>query len=120
MGARLQFPYQGKVGMGRGLGVLWSMALAALPALAQEPALAQVRSLREVQGRITAVDPRGGMLTLEHPGGRVELRVDDSTTLFLPGHTGRLEDLRVGQQIRAAYEPRERGAVAQWIELIEP
>jgi hypothetical protein len=46
--------------------------------------------------------------------------VDASTTLFLPGHTGRLEDLRVGQQVRAAYEPRERGAVAQWIELIEP
>jgi hypothetical protein len=108
------------MGMGRGHAVLWGVVLGALPALAQEPAVAEVRSLREVQGRITAVNTRGGTLTLEHPGGRVELRVDGGTTLFLPGHTGKLEDLRVGQHVRAAYEPRERGAVAQWIELVEP
>ena len=51
---------------------------------------------------------------------RVELRVDGDTTLFLPGRTGRLADLKAGQRVRAAYEPRERGSVAQWIELVEP
>lgn len=105
--------------MVRGYGVLWGAMLGALPAMAQEPA-AEVRSLREVQGQITAVNTRGGTLTLEYPGGQVELRVEGTTTLFLPGGTGRLEDLRAGQRIRAAYEPRERGAVAQWIELMEP
>jgi hypothetical protein len=98
---------------------LWGALLGAVPALAQEPP-AEVRSLREVQGPITAVDAQGGTLTLEHSSGRVELRVDGSTTIFLPGHTGRLADLKAGQRVRAAYEPRERGAVAQWIELMEP
>jgi hypothetical protein len=105
--------------MGRGVVGLWSALLGAVPALAQEPP-AEVRSLREVQGPITAVDARGGTLTLEHSSGRVKLRVDGSTTIFLPGHTGRLADLKAGQRVRAAYEPRERGAVAQWIELLEP
>ena len=43
-----------------------------------------------------------------------------NTTIFLPGHTGRLAELKTGQHVRAAYEPRERGAVAQWIELLTP
>ncbi|MFL5344691.1 MAG: hypothetical protein ACJ8AT_07850 [Hyalangium sp.] len=90
-----------------------------MPALAQEPP-AEVRSLHEVQGSIAAVDASGGTLTLEHPSGKVQLRVDGNTTIFLPGHTGRLTELKAGQHVRAAYEPRERGAVAQWIELLEP
>ena len=106
--------------MGRGHVGLWAAVLwGAVPALAQEPP-AEVRSLREVQGSITAVDGHGGTLTLEEPSGRVKLRVDANTTIFLPGRTGRLTDLKAGQRVRAAYEPRERGAVAQWIELLEP
>jgi hypothetical protein len=105
--------------MARGYGWLWGAWLAAVPALAQEPP-AEVRSLREVQGSIAAVDTDEGTLTLEHPSGKVELRVDGSTTIFLPGHTGRLTELKAGQRVRAAYEPREHGAVAQWIELVEP
>jgi hypothetical protein len=107
--------------MSRGYVGVWSAVLlaAAMPALAQDPP-AEVRSLREVQGEITAVDGAGGTLTLEEPSGRVELRVDGSTTIFLPGRTGRLADLKTGQRVRAAYEPRERGAVAQWIELLGP
>jgi len=107
--------------MGRRAVWLGAMGLAAVPALAQEPP-AEVRSLHEVQGQITAVDARGGTVkvALEEPGGRVELRVDGDTTIFLPGHTGRLADLKAGQRVRAAYEPRERAWVAQWIELLEP
>jgi hypothetical protein len=105
--------------MSRGVVGLWGALLGAVPALAQEPP-AEVRSLREVQGPITAVDAQAGTLTLEHSSGRVELRVDGSTTIVLPGHTGRLADLKAGQRVRAAYEPRARGAVAQWIELLEP
>jgi hypothetical protein len=98
---------------------LWGALLGAVPALAQAPP-AEVRSLREVQGAITAVDARRGTLTIEVAGERVELRVDASTTIFLPGRTGRLADLSPGQRMRAAYEPRERDAVAQWLELLEP
>jgi hypothetical protein len=105
--------------MGRGYGVLWGALLGTVPALAEEPP-AEVRSLREVQGPITALSTGGGTLTIEHPGGRVELRVDGTTTIFLPGRTGQLADLRAGQRVRAAYEPRARGSVAQWIELLEP
>jgi hypothetical protein len=100
------------------LGAAW---LGAAPALAEEPP-AEVRSLREVQGPIAAVDTSGGTVTvtLEEASGRVELRVDGDTTIFLPGRTGRLVDLKAGQRVRAAYEPRERASVAQWIELLEP
>jgi hypothetical protein len=105
--------------MGRGYVVLWGAWLGAVPALAQDPP-AEVRSLREVQGSIAALDADRGTLTLEHPQGKVKLRVDGNTTIFLPGHTGRLEELKTGQRVRAAYEPRERGAVAQWIELLTP
>jgi hypothetical protein len=100
---------------------LGAVGLGAVPALAQEPP-AEVRSLREVQGPISAVDTRGGTVrvALEEPGGQVELRVDGDTTIFLPGRTGRLADLKVGQRVRAAYEPRRRGWVAQWIEVLEP
>jgi hypothetical protein len=93
--------------------------LGAVPALAQEPP-AEVRSLREVEGAISSVDVRRGTLTLAEARGRVELRVDASTTIFLPGRTGRLSDLSPGQRLRVAYEQGERGAVAQWIELLEP
>lgn len=107
--------------MKRGLVGLGALGLGALPAWAQEPP-AEVRSLREVQGPITAVNARGGTVTvaLEETGERVELRVDGDTTIFLPGRTGRLVDLKEGQRVRAAYEPRARGSVAQWIELQEP
>jgi hypothetical protein len=95
--------------------------MGAVPALAQEPP-AEVRSLREVQGPITSVNARTGTVTvaLEEASERVELRVDGDTTIFLPGRTGRLTDLKEGQRVRAAYEPRARGSVAQWIELLEP
>ncbi|WP_224369990.1 copper-binding protein [Hyalangium versicolor] len=105
--------------MNRGYLGLWSAVLAAAPALAQAPA-AEVRSLREVQGTIKAVDVDAGTLTLEHERGQVALRVDGNTTIFLPGHTGKLDELKVGQRVRGVYEPRERGAVAQWLELMGP
>ncbi|WP_157231909.1 hypothetical protein [Hyalangium minutum] len=106
-----------------GLGALGvgTLGLVSMPALAQEPP-AEVRSLREVSGPITAVNLRGGTVTveLEQANERVELRVDGDTTIFLPGRTGHLADLKAGQRVRAAYEPRERIWVAQWIELLEP
>jgi hypothetical protein len=107
--------------MGRGVVWLGAVGLVAVPALAQEPP-AEVQSLREVRGTITAVDERGGTVkvALEDASERAELRVDGDTTLFLPGRTGRLADLKAGQRVRAAYEPRESVWVAQWIELLEP
>lgn len=107
--------------MMRGWLGLGALGLGALPAWAQEPP-GEVRSLREVQGPISAVNARTGTVTvaLQETGERVELRVDGDTTIFLPGRTGRLVDLKEGQHVRAAYEPRERGSVAQWIELQEP
>lgn len=104
--------------MSRGGVGVWGALLGAVPALAQEPP-AEVRSLREVEGAISSVDVRRGTLMLAEARGRVELRVDASTTIFLPGRTGRLEDLSPGQRLRVAYEQGERGAVAQWIELLE-
>lgn len=92
--------------------------LAAGPALAQEPP-AEVRSLREMVGAISSVDVRHRKLTLAEGRERVEVQVDAGTTIFLPGGMGRLEDLSPGQRLRVAYEKGERGAVAQWIELLE-
>jgi hypothetical protein len=104
--------------MGRAYWGLWGVLLGAVPALAQEPP-AEVRSLREVEGAISAVDVRKSTLLLAEARGRVELHVDASTTIFLRGRTGRLEDLSPGQRLRVAYETGERGAVAQWIELLD-
>jgi hypothetical protein len=104
--------------MARGGWAVWGAVLAAGPALAQEPP-AEVRRLLELEGAISSVDVRHGTLMLTAGRERVELRVDASTTIFLPGGTGRLEDLAPGQRLRVAYEPGERGAVAQWIELLE-
>lgn len=104
--------------MSRGY-VGWWVLLGAVPALAQEPA-AEVRSLREMQGRVSAVDARRGTLTLTGTGERVELHVDANTTIFLPGRTGQLTDLSPGQQVRVAYEPREQQALAQWLEVLTP
>ena len=98
------------------LGVAW---LGAVPALAEEPS-AEVRSLREVSGPIISVDTHKGTLTLEDASGRVELRVDGDTTIFLPGRTGRMADLKAGQRVRAAYETRAHVSVVQWIERLEP
>jgi len=102
----------------RGCGWLWGVVLAAGPALAQEPA-AEVRGLREMEGAVASVNVQGSKLMLAEGRQRVELHVDASTTIFLPGRIGRLEDLSPGQKLRVAYEPGERGAVAQWIELLE-
>ncbi|MDY7227934.1 hypothetical protein [Hyalangium rubrum] len=104
--------------MGRAYLGLWGVVLSAGPALAQEPP-AEVRSLQEVQGAIASVDARRGTLMLSEGKGRVELRVDASTTIFLPGGIGSLADLTPGQKVRAAYERGDKGPVAQWIELVE-
>lgn len=100
---------------------LLAVGMGAVPALAQEPP-AEVRSLREVQGPITAVNARAGTVTvtLQEASEQVELRVNADTTIFLPGRTGRLMDLKEGQRVRAAYEPQNHHSVAQWIELLEP
>ena len=102
----------------RGSWGLWGMALAAGPALAQEPP-EEVRGLRQMEGAVSSVDVRSSKLMMAEGRKRVELHVDASTTIFLPGRTGRLEDLSPGQRLRVAYEPGEHGAVAQWIELLE-
>ena len=104
--------------MGRGVVWLGAMVLGAVPALAQEPP-EEVRGLRQVEGSVSSVDVRSSKLMLAEGRKRVELHVDASTTIFLPGRTGRLEDLSPGQRLRVAYEPGQHGAVAQWIELLE-
>ena len=104
--------------MMRGGWWVWGAVLAAGPALAQEPP-AEVRRLLELEGAISSVDVRHSKLMLAAGRERVELHVDASTTIFLPGGTGRLEDLSPGQRLRVAYEPGAHGAVAQWIELLE-
>ena len=102
----------------RGSWGLCGVVLAAGSALAQEPP-EEVRGLRELEGAVSSVDVQGSTLMLTAGRKRVELHVDANTTIFLPGRTGRLEDLAPGQKLRVAYEPGERGAVAQWIELLE-
>lgn len=104
--------------MVRGWWWLWGVVLAAGPALGQEPP-EEVRGLREVEGAVASVDVPRSKLLLTQGRKQVELHVDASTTIFLPGRTGSLEDLSPGQRLRVAYEPGEGGAVAQWIELLE-
>jgi hypothetical protein len=71
-------------------------------------------ALREAAGKIDAIDGEHNVITVD--GKR--LQVDQTTTIFVSGRTGTMEDLDEGVRVRATYEPGADRPVAQWIELV--
>ena len=107
--------------MGRGCVGLWGALLGAAPALAQEPP-AEVRSLREVEGAIaSSVDLARGTLMLAEARGRVELRVDASTTILLLAARGAWRIRRLGEAVASRLRAgRGRARWRSGFELLEP
>lgn len=50
-------------------------------------------------------------------GERLTLEATDGTAIFVEGRLGSFEDLREGQQVRAAFDEREGRRVLRWIEV---
>ena len=74
-------------------------------------------SSARMSGEIRGVDKQARTITIDEAGRLQTLRVDDRSTVFLEGRLGSLEDLREGQQVRAAYEERGTERSLRWIEV---
>lgn len=105
---------------------MWMVtALAGPAALGQVPGGARAlvperrapEVLREIRGEVMSVDAATGTLTLSTGAEPLVVWVDAGTTVFLEDRTGRIEDLKAGQRVNAAYERRGEVSLAQWIEL---
>ena len=76
-------------------------------------------SLKEATGRIRAIDKDRNQLTIA-PGEKqeaVNLVIDRTTTIFVDGRIGKLDDVREGNEVRASYELKQGSNRAQWIEI---
>jgi Cu/Ag efflux protein CusF len=75
-------------------------------------------ALREARGRVRGVDKERSQLTLESTQNPpVILQLDQTTTVFVDGHTSTLDEVREGSEVRAAYEVKRSGNRAQWVEV---
>ncbi len=75
-------------------------------------------ALREARGRVRGVDKEHNELTLD--SGQtppVILQLDKTTTVFVDGHTGTLDEVREGSEVRASFETKRGGNRAQWVEV---
>lgn len=74
-------------------------------------------SSARMNGEIRGIDKQARTITIDQSGRLQTLRVDDRSTVFLEGRLGSLDDLREGQQVRAAYEERGTERSLRWIEV---
>ena len=74
--------------------------------------------LRETRGAVQEVDKEKNRVTVEqNKGSHLTLQVDKTTTIFIEGRTGTLDEIKAGAEVRASYEPRQGSNKAQWIEI---
>lgn len=87
------------------------------PRKAGNPA-GQEMGLREAKGTVKDVDKGKSQVTLGPSRGEpLILQVDRTTTIFIDGRVGRLDEVKPGTEVRAAYETRRGANRAQWIEV---
>lgn len=94
------------------VGVLamgWYRSAAAQPAHSPPPPLLRVQAV------VRQLDLKTGLVRVGDPIKPIVLHVGDRATVFNRGRFARLEELRVGQSVCAAYEEAEPLEV-QWIE----
>lgn len=83
-----------------------------------DTAQARDLGLREARGSIQDVDKERNRVTVEPTkGSALTLQVDRTTTIFIDGRTGSLDEIRAGSEVRASYELRQGSNRAQWIEV---
>jgi Cu/Ag efflux protein CusF len=74
----------------------------------------------QLTGRISHIDKEAKEVTVRAGPDEQTLKMGDNATVFLEGRLGTFEDLKEGQQVRAAYEPREEAKSLRWIEVNPP
>ncbi|MBI5546498.1 MAG: hypothetical protein HY901_21670 [Deltaproteobacteria bacterium] len=103
--------------------VVAALVAAGLPfgqsrAEAEEGAALRDAGLREARGAVQGVDKDKNKVTVEQPkGSPLTLNVDKTTTIFIDGRTGTLDEIKAGHEVRASYETRQGANKAQWIEV---
>lgn len=76
-------------------------------------------TLKEASGTIRAIDKDNNRLIIA-PGDKgtpVDLVIDRTTTIFVDGRIGKLDDVLEGNEVRASYELKKGSNRAQWIEV---
>lgn len=71
----------------------------------------------QINGRIRTIDRNARTIAIEAKGQTQELALPESATVFLEGRLGTWEDLKEGQQVRAAFEERQGERTIRWIEV---
>jgi Cu/Ag efflux protein CusF len=71
----------------------------------------------QVVGKIKSVNRSTKEVTIDQAGEVQKLKLSDNATVFTNGRLGAFEDLREGQQVRAAYEERGGQKTLRWIEV---
>ena len=71
----------------------------------------------QVAGRVTSVNRSSKQLTIDEAGQQKEMKIPDNVTVFVNGRLGSIDDLREGQEVRAAYEERSGQKSLRWIEV---
>ncbi len=72
----------------------------------------------QLTGKIQSVDPTAKQVTIAQPNGQQEnLTLGENATVFMHGRLGSFQDLKEGQQVRAAYELKNGQKTLRWIEV---
>src|SRR6185437_4841705 len=68
-------------------------------------------------GRIQQIDKTQHQLTIAQAGKTQSLKFGDNSTIFYEGRLGSIDDLKEGQEVRAAYEERDGQKNLRWLDV---
>lgn len=71
----------------------------------------------QLTGQIKSIDKSQKSITIDQSGKQQSLKLTDNATVFMNGRLASLDDLKEGQQVRAAYEDRGGQKSLRWIEV---
>lgn len=90
------------------------------PPTEKKPAPTTPTGAQQVTGELRAIDRDAHTVTIDQGGQLRTYRMDDRSTVFLEGRLGNLDDLKEGQQVRAAWEERGTEKSVRWLEVNPP
>jgi Cu/Ag efflux protein CusF len=72
----------------------------------------------QIVGQIKTVNRSTKEIAIDQAGKQQSLKLSENATVFTNGRLGSFEDLKEGQQVRAAYEERGGQKTLRWIEVM--
>jgi len=88
------------------------------PPSAQGPSShGSIFAANQLVGQITKIDPASRNVTIQEAKASRTLKLGDDTTVFVEGRLGTAQDLKEGQQVRAAFETHSGQLTLRWIEV---